>query len=500
MPIVEQKLKKIHIENLKGLKDLEIDFTEKPLVAILGPNGSGKSTILHALACVNNPVAIPNPTVNYKLSNFFTPTSHSIWTGSRFYVYQDFRDSTHPVPVQDHRTNFRKNIGRWAPRYVSRIERYVSYIGIKTCVPVIEKETQKSRIIFNTTPLNTAKSNRVRLLAGYVMNRDYTGYNRHQVGHWKEYIGVSIGAVNYSSLSMGAGEQRIFHILTEAINAPRHGLLLIDEIDLLLHQDALHRLMDKLNEIALERNLQIIFTTHAQSILSLGFIAVRHLYQTPTKTLCFNQTNPDALQRLSGVQERPLEIFVEDDLAAAMIKKICSQEGMGRYVAIKLYGAAINCFSAVAGSILNGLANQENMLFVLDGDEYNTDQEKHKRIASVLTGTAPQDNVNRQNAFSRIKQFALPNNYSPEQYYHALICGLEDNILTAENLEIVTVARQINNPGNGHRFFNDIITRMDFSREVGLNKLVELLAMSNEWNNVKGEIKAWLDQKRQLVI
>ena len=52
----EQVLKKIEIEELKGLKELEIDFTEFPLTAILGSNGVGKSTILHLLACVNNPV------------------------------------------------------------------------------------------------------------------------------------------------------------------------------------------------------------------------------------------------------------------------------------------------------------------------------------------------------------------------------------------------------------------------------------------------------------
>ncbi len=46
----DQKLNKIVFEQLKGLKDLEIDFTEKPLVAIMGPNGTGKSTILHAIA------------------------------------------------------------------------------------------------------------------------------------------------------------------------------------------------------------------------------------------------------------------------------------------------------------------------------------------------------------------------------------------------------------------------------------------------------------------
>lgn len=491
----QQVLKKIKIDNLKGLIDLEIDFTEKPLVAILGPNGIGKSTILHAIACVNNPAI---GTVNHRLSEFFTPTTHSIWTGSSFSVFQDYRDGANVST--DHRTHFRKQVGRWAPRYVNRIERYVSFIGIKTCVPIIENETQQSRIKFNTTPLIDATSNRVRQLAGSILNKTYNSYNIHNSGPSKRYIGVSTGAIKYSSLSMGAGEQRIFYILSEVIKAPNYGLIIVDEIDLLLHHDALIRLMETLNTIAIEKNLQIIFTTHSQALLNLDFIAVRHLYQTPTKTLCFNQTKPDALQRLTGTQVRPLEIFVEDDLAFSLIKKICSEEGMSKYVSIKPFGAAINCFTAACGSILNNLNNQENMLFVLDGDEYKTDEYKTERIAKVLTGDTALHIAQRQTAFERITQFILPDGQRPERYYHTLICALADAGLSAENLEIVQAARQIINPGDNHKFFDDIITRMDFSRAVGLNKLVDLLSLTPDWNTIKTNIKNWLDNKRDLVI
>lgn len=495
MPKSQQVLKRIQIDNLKGLIDLEIDFTEKPLVAILGPNGVGKSTILHAIACVNNPVT---NTVNHRLSEFFTPTTHSIWTGSSFSVFQDFRDGANVTT--DHRTHFRKQIGRWAPRYATRIERYVSFIGIKTCVPIIENETQQSRIQFNTTPLTDNISNRVRQLAGSMLNRTYDSYNRHNSGASKQYIGVSTGGINYSSLSMGAGEQRIFYILSEVIKAPNYGLIIVDEIDLLLHQDALFRLMETLNTIANEKYLQIIFTTHSQALLTLDYIAVRHLYQTPTKTLCFNQTKPDALQRLTGSQVRPLEIFVEDDLAFSLIKKICSEERMSKYVSIKPFGAAINCFTATCGAILNNLNNQENMLFVLDGDEYKTDDNKTERIAKVLTGDTAQHIAQRQTAFERITQFVLPDGQRPERYYHSLICALNDAGLTQENLEIVQAARQIVNPGDNHKFFDDIIARMDYTRPVGLSKLVDLVSLTPDWTNIKANIKNWLDIKRNLVI
>lgn len=494
----QQVLKRIEIHKLKGLQDVDIDLSEKPLIGILGPNGSGKSTILHALACVNNPVTSPIPTVNHRLSEFFTPTSNSLWTGSSFDILQDFRDG--PNETFGHRTRFRKQRERWSPRYNTRIERYVSFIGIRTCVPKIEVESQQGRITFNTTPLTDTISNKVRLLAGEVMNRNYNSYNEHKTLGSKQYIGVTTAGIDYSSLSMGAGEQRIFYILGEILKSPNYGLILIDEIDLLLHQDALFRLLKRINQIAIDKHLQIIFTTHAQSILSLDFIACRHIYQTPNKTLCFNQTKPDALQRLTGHQIRPLEVFVEDDLAQILIKKICSEEGLSKYVSIRRFGAAINCFTSVCGAILNDLDNIDNMLFVIDGDEYNTDEKKRDMINKHLTGTTVENNEQRNLAFQKITQFVIPNGSSPESYYHSLICSLLDDQLSNEQLEIVNVARQITNPGDTHNFFDNIIERMDWEREVGLSKLVDLLSMTPNWRNININIKQWLNLKRANIV
>lgn len=494
----QQILKKIEIHKLKGLQDVEIDLSEKPLIGILGPNGCGKSTILHALACVNNPVTSPISTVNHRLSEFFTPTSNSLWTGSHFDVLQDFRDG--PNETSNHKTRFKKQRERWSPRYNTRIERYVSFIGIRTCVPKIEVESQQGRISFNTTPLTDATSNKVRLLAGEIMNRNYDSYNEHKTLSSKQYIGVTTAGIGYSSLSMGAGEQRIFYILGEILKSPNYGLILIDEIDLLLHQDALFRLLTRINKIATEKHLQIIFTTHAQSILSLDFIAFRHIYQTPSKTLCFNQTKPDALQRLTGHQIRPLEIFVEDDLAQILIKKISSEEGLSKYVSIRKFGAATNCFTSVCGAILNKLDNIDNMLFVLDGDEYSTDDQKKGNIKKYLTGTTAENEAQRNLAFQKITQFTLPNGSRPESYYHNLICSLSYDQLSSEQLEIVNVARQIINPGDTHKFFDDIIERMDWGREVGLSKLVDLLAMTPDWDTINSKIKQWLNLKRASII
>jgi ABC-type branched-subunit amino acid transport system ATPase component len=87
----QQILKKVEFKQLKGLKDVAIDLSEKPLIAIMGANGTGKSTILHALSCVYKPVL---NRIDYRFPIFFTPTTHSIWNGSNFKIIQSYREES----------------------------------------------------------------------------------------------------------------------------------------------------------------------------------------------------------------------------------------------------------------------------------------------------------------------------------------------------------------------------------------------------------------------
>lgn len=47
--VKNQVLKSLHISQLRGVKDLDIDFSGSPVTGIFGLNGSGKTTILQTL-------------------------------------------------------------------------------------------------------------------------------------------------------------------------------------------------------------------------------------------------------------------------------------------------------------------------------------------------------------------------------------------------------------------------------------------------------------------
>ena len=71
MPSCLQKIISLDITKLKNIKNCRIDFSGKPLTAIMGVNGIGKSTILHALACCYKPTDVARK--DYKFPDFFPP-------------------------------------------------------------------------------------------------------------------------------------------------------------------------------------------------------------------------------------------------------------------------------------------------------------------------------------------------------------------------------------------------------------------------------------------
>lgn len=380
MAISQQTIHSMNVKYLKNLVELEISFEPSPVTAILGPNGNGKSTILHALACAFSP---SDEGEDYKFSSFFLPNTDALWNDSEMKIVHSYRDGANlhqSVPRE-----YKKTQVRWTPRYANRPIRDVFYIGIDKCVPMIEAEKKHAKINYSTQAINEEVINVILQKASIVLNRRYSSYNIHEASG-KKFIGVEVEGLRYSALSMSAGEQKVFYILEKIFRAKKYSLILIDELDLLLHDQAMKKLIEVILERSAEKSLQVIFTTHRESVLELeGRINIRHIVCRTGKTLCFNETKPDAINRLTGVQPRPLEIFVEDDLAAAVVTKVASQLRIAKYLTINRYGAAINCFTVAAGLLL-GEEACDNSLFMLDGDVYRTDDERIRSINRVLTG------------------------------------------------------------------------------------------------------------------
>jgi len=184
---------------------------------------------------------------------------------------------------------------------------------------------------------------------------------------------------------MGAGEQRVFEILERLFKAPQYSLILIDEIDLLLHEDALRRLLKVISRRAGDKSIQVIFTTHRESVLSNVDVTAQHLFQAEGKTLTMPATHPDVWHRLTGDSVRSLEVFVEDDLAKAIVARVAHDLGLRKHVEVVITGAAANLFTLAGGLALRGQCF-ENKRILLDGDVFLSEESRRSQVNKVITG------------------------------------------------------------------------------------------------------------------
>ena len=132
MPVIKQTIEKIVIDQLKGLHNVEISFSDKPITAIFGVNGCGKSTILHALACLYKTESNIGET-NY-FTRFFKRENGVSWAGGKLWAHFKIENSIV-------KKKYAKVADRWTPRIDQRPKRDVVYLGISSCVPDIEQVT-----------------------------------------------------------------------------------------------------------------------------------------------------------------------------------------------------------------------------------------------------------------------------------------------------------------------------------------------------------------------
>lgn len=309
-------------------------------------------------------------------------------------------------------------------------------------------------------------------------------------------IGVrTANDIRYSALSMGAGEQRAFKLLKTAYSVPAFSLILIDEIDLLLHIKALERLIKKLAEIAEQRKLQIVFTTHSLAMRGLtDYTDIRYLFQTPEKTMVFDSITPDIVYDLTDATERSLTVYVEDDLAKAVVLSVASGLGLSRHTDIRTVGSCENAFTLAAGLVLQG-APLSDRLIVLDGDVYRSDAEKKDQMLRKLSGTEKTHDRRVDEALSLITQLCLPENTCPEKYIRDMI--VENSVPGDKTDEIGYCARQITSPKDSHDWLNGIVERLDFDKHTALFKIIENASAHKAWNGYVANVYNWLNGKKR---
>ena len=489
----QQKLELLQVSTLKNLKDVELDFTQSPLTAIMGANCCGKTTVLHALACAFRPPDEKAP--NYKFPLFFKPNTDSLWSGSEFTVQYSHR--LNETPPQSFSQLYTKAQERWTPRYENRPLRYTRFLMIRDSVPEVETINLNTMIHYKRTNLIGLSDNVIRESAGQILNRVYDQYHSvvYQYGA-RRSIGVSVGALTYPALSMSSGEQRVFHILDAVINSPDYALILIDEIDLFLHQDALQRLLANLGEHCKDKKKQLIFTTHFPPVAKMyDQMSVMTLHRTPVKTLVWKGYSHAALRHITGTHEKPISVFAEDDVAGAIIAQVAKELRIRPYVDIGHYGPAINAFTLGAGLVLSG-KSIENTLIVLDGDVLSDKSDRWKQANKNCTGNGDVHKGQRKRLMAMIRPLKAVEHKSPEQILHSFLHSLNNDGLDEENRDLLEIAHGVVNVPERHGFVGKIVEHMGESREIALSKIIPLAAKAASWERYTRIVRHWLIAKK----
>ena len=365
-------------------------------------------------------------------------------------------------------------------------------MGISSSVPSIENE--KETTVNYTFDGDNNLDNVILSLASRILGIQYTRISRTRRNNKDYYHATVQDGANYFSISMGAGEQRVLRLLEVIEKVENYSLVIIDEIDLTLHNAALMKLIDYLVEEGRIRHIQFIFSSHCEALTKRKDINVRHLLQTPVKTLCFNESNPECMESMTGEVLRPIEIYVEDILAKTIVAQVAKELGISKRVIIKQYGSCTNAFVASCGMHMLG-QTLEHKLFVLDGDRYRTEEDRKNQLKKFYSGTEPDKEQKRDEVLRHILQLNLPVGEQPEKYINHILIGEIEN----PNAEIVALARNIIEPDEPHKYIDDIIDGLGDEENVGLYKVIEELAKHPEWNTYTEFVRNWLiNEKKNL--
>ena len=273
--------------------------------------------------------------------------------------------------------------GRWS--YSGRVNRTVVYLGIDRIVPDAEKSVSKSYKMRFQSGVAKGWEDDVRDIVGRILGIEYQSFNYKQHSRYRLPV-VSTGKKTYSGFNMGAGEEALFDLFSIIKEIPDGSLILVDEIELGLHEEAQGRLIQELKLLCNERKLQVICTTHSPKILDClppeGRVFIEKIGESAT--VIPGISSAFATGKLSGYPNVELDILVEDEAAKMIIEIGLSPEIRSR-IKILPIGSSIAVMRHLASRYKD--SRSSDVCVILDGDKSESKNEHIKAFLDALEST-----------------------------------------------------------------------------------------------------------------
>lgn len=315
-------VKKITIKNLRHIRELVFDIPGPGVHLLAGSNGAGKTSVLACLRRIGH---------SYAFAHHFAASQHSdaldSFTGAEITYTLNGREVVYAyggerwVPRPRSNNRLLDDFGYPAVMYIGatadRITPRPEDFSPRRLTQAPQQIRDAANRIFGTTKFDELKS--INLTRGD--------------GNPAFVLQASLPprAKYFSERNFSLGELCVLKLIRELMNCANSSLVLIDELELALHPKAQIELLGYLAEIARQKRLTIIFSTHSVSLL-------KHVDRQKILFLEANQGMVSTLQgcyptyalgHIAYDEERAPDvvIYVEDEAAlyvAEALTRLCT--------------------------------------------------------------------------------------------------------------------------------------------------------------------------------
>lgn len=483
---------------LRGINALDISF-DYPIVAFSGINGAGKSTIL-ALACCafhNEPNGFKLPrrkSTYYTFSDFFIQHSKEVAPQGieiEYTIAYDNWKKTDRFPEGKgigRQVRQKKKGGKWND-YHKRVDRNVVFLGIERIVPHSERSQSKSYSRVFADSQAKGWEGKVKDTVGSILGKKYDDFRYLEHAKYSLPL-VKCGDVTYSGFNMGAGENALFEIFSNIYSAGEGALFVMDEIELGLHAKAQKTFMKKLKEICKEMGTQIICTTHSKEIFECLPDEARFFVESVSgKTKITAGISPEfAFHKMGSVNSKELEIFVEDDVARALIQAALPSSVRAR-IEIRVIGSATAISRQLAAFHVR--SDDRQILAIFDGDQ------RSKKSINISHAKKMAENATEKfSSWFESNSAYLPGESWPEAW---IVQNCKDAVsavaaeFAMEEEEVPEVLEYALQAGK-HDEFHELSKHVGLSKEQCLQKMAHIAATSfaTEFDEIRALVMAKL--------
>lgn len=415
-PQMAQFLESVQIKNLRGIKDLQVNFSY-PVTVMAGPNGCGKSTVLFACACAYD---VPgkrdySPAVLFpSLKAKFEPEVSDLQVTPSFEYY--FVDHGQRIGMAWRR------LKSWGKSFMGRKNGkqpqrplYLRTLANLTSPSEVRSILQIGNQAFDSSDIDAD----LIAFAHKVLPFKYRGLKLLTLKEKDLLFADREGATTpYSEFHMSAGERALLRI-SKDISRLNNALILIDEIEAELHPYTQQQVMLELQRLALRNNLQILVTSHSSVILESVPPEGRVFLERIADNVTVQPPYRDIFQRaFYGRSQDQLSVLCEDSVAEALIRGVLDRINPDLQLthdSITVGRGTGKDQFAQHVETLGKFNLLDEFIFVLDGDAKSV-EEQIVQVASKFNRV--------------IKPLYLPGDMPPEEWIYKV---LENNMLLYSN-------------------------------------------------------------------